>query len=199
MNEREWEKRLRIHTAGREQANSARNAPYEPTPYSVLERLRDSGWLAKGDHLLDYGCGKGRVALFCAREIGCLASGVDFSAKLIQLANDNSARSGLTDRVRFHCGAAERHPLADETAFFFFHPFSDAVLRVVLSRILDSLYARPRPAQLIFYYPSDAYIAYLEGEPRLTPAGRIDCRDLFGDNAREELLRYRANIEGVLP
>lgn len=38
--------------------------PYEPTPYCVLERLANSGWIRKGNTLLDYGCGKGRVDFF---------------------------------------------------------------------------------------------------------------------------------------
>lgn len=39
MNEREWDKRLHIKTIGREDESNPDYSPYEPTPYSVLERL----------------------------------------------------------------------------------------------------------------------------------------------------------------
>ncbi len=32
--------------------------PYEPTPYSVLERLANTGYIRKNNTLIDYGCGK---------------------------------------------------------------------------------------------------------------------------------------------
>ena len=71
MNEREWDKRLRIRTIGREDESDANYSPYEPTSYAVLRRLADSGVLRRRQHLLDYGCGKGRVAFFLAATVGC--------------------------------------------------------------------------------------------------------------------------------
>ena len=42
--ERSWDKLLQIKTAGRDDTNSDEyRYPYEPTPYSVLERLVDKG------------------------------------------------------------------------------------------------------------------------------------------------------------
>ena len=56
---------LRIHTSGRDDSHADQyRYPYEPTPYCVLERLANSGWIRKGKTLLDYGCGKGRVDFF---------------------------------------------------------------------------------------------------------------------------------------
>lgn len=50
---------------GRDDSNADRyRYPYEPTPYSVLERLANAGYMRKGNTLLDYGCGKGRVDFF---------------------------------------------------------------------------------------------------------------------------------------
>lgn len=60
-----WDRLLRIKTAGRDDSSADQDRyPYEPTPYSVLERLAGSGWIRKGNILLDYGCGKGRVLGF---------------------------------------------------------------------------------------------------------------------------------------
>ena len=66
-NEQNWDKLLHIHTMGRDDSRSDQyRYPYEPTPYSVLERLANTGYIRKGNTLLDYGCGKGRVDFFVA-------------------------------------------------------------------------------------------------------------------------------------
>ena len=53
---------MRIQTCGRDELGADEyHHPYEPTPYSVLERLAGSGLVGKDDVFLDYGCGKGRV------------------------------------------------------------------------------------------------------------------------------------------
>jgi len=65
-NETRWDKLLHIRTMGRDDSNADRyRYPYEPTPYSVLERLANAGYMRKGNTVLDYGCGKGRVDFFC--------------------------------------------------------------------------------------------------------------------------------------
>ncbi len=60
MTDAQWDKLLKIKTTGRDDSRSDRyRFPYEPTPYSVLERLARSRYLTKKDTLLDYGCGSG--------------------------------------------------------------------------------------------------------------------------------------------
>ena len=67
MDEKEdrWDKALKIKTTGRDDSQADQYYyPYEPTPYSVLERVANTGLIRKGNTLLDYGCGKGRVDCF---------------------------------------------------------------------------------------------------------------------------------------
>ena len=189
--EREWDRALRIQTAGREDENGDKYMPYEPTPYAVLERLAASGFLRSGDHLLDYGCGKGRAVFFLAARTGCRATGVDRSEKLIAMAEANRARTACAARTRFFCAAAERYEPREENVFFFFNPFSEAVLRHALRRAL----AREAAMKLIFYYPSDDFLACLVEEPRLRRAGEVDCRDLFGGDPRERILIYETAFD----
>lgn len=55
MNEH-WDGLLRIKTTGRDHSHADQyRYPYEPTPYSVLERLANSGMIGKKNVLLDYG------------------------------------------------------------------------------------------------------------------------------------------------
>ncbi len=61
----EWDRLLNIRTTGRDDSHSDQyRYPYEPTPYSVLERLANSGYIGKKNTVIDYGCGKGRVDFF---------------------------------------------------------------------------------------------------------------------------------------
>ena len=78
-NENTWDKLLQIKTSGRDDSNSDQyHYPYEPTPYSVLERLGNSGLIRKKDVLLDYGCGKGRVDFFLSYQVKCRSIGIEY-------------------------------------------------------------------------------------------------------------------------
>lgn len=53
--EHQWDKLLKIKSTGRDDSRSDQNRyPYEPTPYCVLERLANSGYIGKKNMLLDY-------------------------------------------------------------------------------------------------------------------------------------------------
>jgi SAM-dependent methyltransferase len=189
MTEREWDKRLRIKTIGREDEDNPNYSPYEPTPYSVLQRLADSGHIGRKDHLLDYGCGKGRVAFFMASVIGCRVTGIDHSKKLIDMAKENRKSSRLGDRVTLICTLAEQYEVRDENVFFFFNPFSGKVFESVLRRLKES-----DVGKLILYYPSDEYMIWLNLMPEVEHVETIDCGDLFNgkdDRERIEVFRLR--------
>ena len=54
MNEDSWDRLLKIRTSGRDDTGSDQyKYPYEPTPYSVLERLGNSGEIGKKNTVLD--------------------------------------------------------------------------------------------------------------------------------------------------
>ena len=191
MTEREWDRRLHVKTVGREGEANANYAPYEPTPYAVLERLAASGYIRRKHHLLDYGCGKGRVAFYLASVIGCRVTGIDQSQKLIDLARENRRASGLGDRVVLTCSLAEQYAPGPENAFFFFNPFSEVIFAGVLRRLTQSWYENPRELLIFCYYPSEEYLRCLEETPELCPVDDIDCRDLFGGrNPREHIAVY---------
>ena len=185
MNDRNWDRRLHIRTIGREDESSANYSPYEATPYSVLERLSDSGHIRRRDHLLDFGCGKGRVAFFMASVVGCRVTGIDHSKKLIDIAIENRKASRLGDRVRLFCARAEQYEIGDENVLFFFNPFSEKIFDSVLRRLKGE-------ARVICYYPSPAYIDCLDRNPAMGCVDAIDCGNLFnGRDVREQILVYR--------
>ena len=189
MTEQAWEDKLGISTGGRDAARAdAYRYPYEPTPYCVLERLADAGYLTGENVLMDFGCGKGRVGIFLNHILGCRTIGVEYDREIWKQAVENgSAYNG----VEFQCCRAETSTIADADCFYFFNPFSLELLRSVYGRILESWYEAPRSMRLFFYYPSDAYRSWLMTEPTLSFLTEIDCRDLFpGNDSRENVLIF---------
>ncbi|OUO25827.1 class I SAM-dependent methyltransferase [Eubacterium sp. An3] len=189
----QWDKLLRIKTTGRDDSMADQyRYPYEPTPYSVLERLAGSGYISKRNVLLDYGCGKGRVDFYLSYQTRCRTMGIEYDPRMYEraLSNQQTAVSGR--RASFVLANAEQYPVpAEVDRCYFFNPFSVEILQKVMARILDSYYENPRNIQLYFYYPSDEYVAYLMTQELLMFVDEIDCGDLFeGKDPREKILIF---------
>ena len=188
-----WDDRLHISTIGRDDLKSDEyRYPYEPTPYSVLERLADSGMISPDDVVLDYGCGKGRVDFFLSHQTGANTIGIEYDDRIYgdALANQQTADTGAS--ADFVLTRAEEYDLpAEVNRCYFFNPFSVEILHKVMARILDSYYEEPREILLFFYYPSDDYVAYLMTVDELDFYDEIDCDDLFeGNDHRERILIF---------
>ena len=192
-NENTIDKLLQIKTTGRDDSNSDRyRYPYEPTPYSVLERLANSGLIGKKDVVLDYGCGKGRVDFFLAYQTKANTVGIEYDKRIYQSAlnNQNTAVSGA--RTEFVMARAEEYEMPPEVnKCYFFNPFSVELLRKVMARIIEAYYEKPREMFLFFYYPSEEYISYLMTVDELEFYDEIDCGDLFaGNDLRERIMIF---------
>lgn len=193
MTEREWEQKLKIDTIGRDASmEDAYHHPYEPTPYSVLERLVESGYLSKDNIVVDYGCGKGRVGFFLQKQVGCKTIGIEFDERIWEKAQDNLSgyqighHATTCEDIEFQCIGAECYEVKDADVFYFFNPFSVEVLQSVIGKIKKSYYNEPREIKLFFYFPSDAYISFLMTVPELCFLDEIDCSDLFQENKNQE-------------
>ena len=192
-NEIHWDKTLRIRTSGRDDSRADQfRYPYEPTPYSVLERLVNTGLIRKGNVLLDYGCGKGRVDFFLSHQTRCRAIGIEYDERIWQKAEENRNSGSFVDKVSFVCMDAREFDVpVDVDRIYFFNPFSVGILQRVLARIRDSYYESMREILLFFYYPSEEYVSCLMEEDELMFYDEIDCRDLFpGEDPRERILMF---------
>ena len=192
-NENMWDKLLKIKTSGRDDSNSDQyHYPYEPTPYSVLERLANSGYIRKKDVVIDYGCGKGRVDFFLAYQTKANTIGIEYDERIYQSAVENKKNAVSRVRTEFALARAEEYEVALEVnRCYFFNPFSVEILRKVMARIIESYYENPREILLLFYYPSEEYISYLMTVDELEFYDEIDCRDLFeGNNERERIMIF---------
>ena len=189
-----WDASLHIQTTGRDETNAdAYHHPYEPTPYSVLERLADSGLIGEEDVVLDYGCGKGRVGFFLAERIKAKTIGIEYDDHIYQSALENRRCAVSGNKPDFVLTRAEEYPVPpDVNRCYFFNPFSQEILQKVMARILESYYEDPREIFLFFYYPADEYISCLMSVDELEFYDEIECDDLFpGKDPRERIMIFQ--------
>ena len=192
MTDSQWDKFLHIKTSGRDDSHSNQyRFPYEPTPYPVLLRLANSGYIRKKNIFLDYGCGKGRVDLFLAYQIGCRCIGVEYDERIYSNACKNKMTAVSGGKVEIINTKAEDYPVPPEVdRIYFFNPFSVEIFKRVISRLWESWDGRE--LLLFFYYISDEYIRWLSDVHGLLLVDEIDCRDLFeGNNSRERIMVYQ--------
>ena len=192
--ENTWEKFLQIKTVGRDELGADEyHHPYEPTPYSVLERLAKSGFFGEGDVVLDYGCGKGRVGFFLSYRTKSKSIGIEYDERIYQGALENQKTTISRIKPDFVLTRAEEYEVPfDVNRCYFFNPFSVEILHKVMERITESWYEHPREIFLFFYYPADEYISYLMTVDELEFYDEIECDDLFdGNDPRERIMIFQ--------
>lgn len=191
--ERTWDQLLKIKTTGRDDSRSDQYCyPYEPTPYPVLERLANSGYIKKKNKLADYGCGKGRVDFFLSYQVGCRTIGIEYDERMYETAMENH-KTAVSSRKTEFCleNATKFQVMTDIDRFYFFNPFSIEILQSVIARIRESIVEDPRELLFFFYYPSDEYVSYLMTVDELEFLDEIECTDLFdGEDSREKILIF---------
>ena len=188
--EHTWDKLLQIRTAGRDDLKADQyHHPYEPTPYSVLERLADSGLISREDVVLDYGCGKGRVDFFLSSRTGAKTIGIEYDQRIYADALENQKTAKAKADVVLANAETYQVP-ADVNRCYFFNPFSAEILHKAMARIIESWYDDPREVFLFFYYPADEYISYLMTVDELEFYDEIECDDLFTGDSRERIMIF---------
>lgn len=136
---------------------------FESTPYRALDDLFEVYEPKRGAHVVDYGCGLGRVLFYFHYLYKCRGTGIELNEDTFPDLLDNRERYRLKRRkdevpLNFLCTAAETFdPPPDSQIFFFFNPFSYRIFEKVMDRIVGSLAAHPRTADLILYYPLESY------------------------------------------
>ena len=191
--ENAWDRLLQIKTVGRDDTNSDEyRYPYEPTPYSVLIRLAESGLIGEDDGVLDYGCGKGRVGFFLSYRTKAKTVGIEYDERIYADALKNRETTVSRTRPDFVLTSAEAYEVPGAiNRCYFFNPFSAEILHKVMARIIESWYENPREIFLFFYYPSDEYIAYLMTVDELEFYDEIECDDLFAGDVRERIMIFQ--------
>ena len=122
-----------LHVDAQVRADLASAGAHEPTPtpYFVLEELLGKLGLTANDHLLDVGCGTGRVLAYAASQLPCRATGVEFDARLANIASSWAASSPQLNVI---AGSVLDISLAPYTCFYLFNPFDTRCSRASSTR-----------------------------------------------------------------
>lgn len=199
MTDQETDKLLHIRTEGTIEIlqSSAHYNRYEATPYSVLDALFDIYPLRSTDHLVDFGCGKGRVPIYSVYRFGNFVTGIDLNGRLLQeaftnLADFRASRKRFRGSIEFEQTTAETYEIqAEQNVFYFFNPFSVEIFKTVIGNVLDSVERDKRPVDIILYYPTTAFVYYLEEQTPFERIEELPIPALSIDNDDERILIYR--------
>ncbi len=111
---------------------------------AILSATLDASGVSEGDHLIDVGCGTGKLAIAAAERVGAHGKviGIDATPAMVDLAIErgHNAKSNATFKV----GVAESLPLPDSsqqavTSSYFFHHLPSDLKREVLGEMLRVL------------------------------------------------------------
>lgn len=103
--------------------------PILSTPVDLIDKLLRFAELESDDHLVDLGCGDGRVLERAVSGFGCRASGIEQDEKLVARARARIDGAGLSGQIAVHHGDANSFDLSDATVVFLFIP-AEHVARV---------------------------------------------------------------------
>jgi SAM-dependent methyltransferase len=91
------------------------DVPYVATLADMVQRMLDIADVRAGDHVIDLGCGDGRIIVAAARDRGATGYGVDLDPRRIREAEANARRANVTDKTEFEVGDLFETPIADAT------------------------------------------------------------------------------------
>lgn len=202
MSDNYYEKLLNIKTTGEQQGfyESHHYNRYEATSYLALESLFKEYTLNSSDNIIDFGCGKGRLAFYINYYYNSSVTGIEMNNNYYSICENNKKNYFKTfskpkDKIKFlNIFAEEYNVLPTDNKFYFFNPFSLQLFIKVLNNILISVENYPRSIDLILYYPSDEYIDYLDNYTGLTLTQEIPVHNLYLVDKRQKFVIYSFNI-----
>ena len=196
MSARRYDRRLGIKTVGlRERDGRSHYHRYEATPYEALDSLFQAYRFRKTRRVVDFGCGRGRVAFYIHHHFHVPVVGIEEHDQTYEEALNNKSsyrHKAMHIRAPVHLkyGLAEHYEVkAIDNCFYFFNPFSSKVFEQVVSNIMRSLDRDRRSADMILYYPMPEYKRILRHK---TPFRLINkVRVSAACDKREKFLIYR--------
>lgn len=198
MKEKYYDKLLNINTIGNQnwKSTSTHNHPYEPTLYIALEELFEDYNLSKDDHIVDFGCGMGRLIFYINYYFKSYVTGVEINERyyeeaLINKINYVKKNKKSEDKINFECNLAQQYEISTlDNKFYFFNPFSIQIFSKVIDNILESYEENMRDIDIIMYYPSAEYLDFLDYKTPFILNKEIYLKDLYEKDDKEKFVIY---------
>ncbi|MEC1522487.1 methyltransferase [Neobacillus niacini] len=198
MKEQYYDDLLNIRTGGDQKGfnKSFHYHRYEPTPYSALELLFKNYELKSTDHIVDFGCGKGRLNFYIHYLFQASVAGVEMNETLYEEAVENQTSylkkyKSAKGKIQFHCCLAENYEIAPlDNRFYFFNPFTIPIFWKIINNIIASVEKYKREVDVILYYPSEDYIYFLENHTLFELKEEVHLPGLYEHNQNERFLIY---------
>jgi SAM-dependent methyltransferase len=130
---------------------------YQPISHHSFQRMmKKINWNFKKSTFIDVGCGKGAAILLASQYGFKKYIGVEYSPKLAEecIANIQkfSNRTGRAINYEIICCDATKYLVPPEVnVFFFFHPFNNEILDIVLQNIEQSLKTNVRDILILYF------------------------------------------------
>lgn len=199
--ERKLDEQLQVKTSGlREWRNQTDEYNrYEATPYAALEKLIRSYKFKPTDHVVDFGCGRGRVSFYLHHHFNIPVTGVENNDLTFEEAQINKAlyrqkNKHLKAPIRFEYGLAEQFEIQPEhNVFYFFHPFSVSIFKQVVGNILRSVEEHERTVDIIFYYPLPEFVRFLKKETPFKLINKIKAYKDHGKYGKFHIYRLKSS------
>ena len=137
------------------QANLFLASPARITRYMIEAELDAAPINPRDYSFVDYGSGKGRSTLVAAEYPFKRAIGVEISAELTAIAQQNAQRvkHRCAAPIEFFCTDARKFELPEGNLFLhMYHPFGQDILREVLSGIREQAIASEQPRRILIPY-----------------------------------------------
>ncbi|MFP1629106.1 class I SAM-dependent methyltransferase [Streptomyces sp. 5K101] len=179
--------------------------------------------LAKGDRLLDVGCGWGSMAIHAAREYGAQVTGITLSREQAAYARKRIADEGLTDRIEIRVqdyrdvrdgpyDAISSIGMAEHVGQVRYREYADRLLSLLKpgGRLLNHQIARRPEADEAAYHVDEFIDRYVFPDGELAPLGRtvatleeagFEVRDVeaIREHYARTLRAWVANLEASWP
>ena len=83
-----------------EVGQEGKDVVWVPTAQTLVDKMLDMAEVKPGDYVIDLGSGDGRTVIAAAKR-GAKALGIEYNARMVELAKRNAARAGVADRATF--------------------------------------------------------------------------------------------------
>ena len=136
--------------------NALHAVAYEPSPYHITTKIIQELSI---DHtrfsFIDFGSGKGRVLLIASQFPFKSVIGIEFSRELCEVAKDNIAKIPPSKCAAswvecVHTDVMEYRLPGNPLVCYFYNPFDQVIMEVVVGRLVESLREIPREIYVIY-------------------------------------------------